>query len=227
MNECKLLDRLFVTLCPDNTKPGWSYEIVEIEADPDDLVYSGKYHIYENEICHQTWNGIRCMRILLHEMILEASQKKLSSSIQDASQEEWLLDQVASSKQTLFEMQENILSSVPQSLGYTPTNGKAASSGKVDGSYNEHEKHTFPWLNFGNTIYDLSAPTKSSALPWVRVWGGYTILWPLYAAGSMETASEASRQWSIKALRRYAQQTGARQGTLFANALEDGRDLRR
>ncbi|GAB7339503.1 hypothetical protein MBLNU457_6122t1 [Dothideomycetes sp. NU457] len=208
--ECNRLDALFASLYPDRFQPGHSYDIVEVN-DSNESVYSGKHHIYENEMAHLNWNGIRSMRILINEMILEYLPKDSATTPQN---------QAAQIKQLLQELQDGILSSVPQSLGRTGPTKQGLKDSQADKMNDNQLRMTFPWLNFDNNNFNLTMPRESSPLPWVRLWGGYTIMWPLYTAGSMLGASEASTKYAITALRLYEKQTGAQQAAYFANALE-------
>jgi len=210
--ECNTLDSLFALLIPDRFQPGWSFKAVDVDADDtNDMFYSGQYHIYENEIAHQTWNGIRCMRILINEMIVDLLMEHpdLSSRAE-----------AARSMETLKHMQVDILSSVPQSLGIVRPAMHGEKEFKSADINDIQSRTTFPWVNFDNNDFNLGEMTISSSLPWIRAWGGYTIIWPLYTAGSMRDASDSSREWTIKALRLYEKQTGAQQAAFFANILE-------
>jgi len=208
--ECRTLDALFASLYPDRFQPGHSFEVVEADAS-DEAFYSGKYHIYENEMAHLNWNGIRCMRILINEMILEYLPKHSATPPKE---------EAAQIIQILQELQDGILSSVPQSLGRTGPTTQGLQNSQFDKTNDSQLRMTFPWLNFDNNEFNLTAPRVSSPLPWIRLWGGYTIMWPLYTAGSMLRASEASSKYAIKALRLYERQTGAQQAAYFAIALE-------
>jgi len=211
--ECKTLDSLFSSLVPDRFQPGWSFDVVDVENyDSSDMFYSNKYHIYENEIAHQTWNGIRCMRILINEMIIDLYPKHPDLTSQE---------QAVESMNILKDMQVDILSSVPQSFGLaTPASQRRTVSNNARIG-DPQTRTTFPWVNFDNNDFNLGDTAISSSLPWIRAWGGYTIIWPLYTAGSMKGASEFSRKWTIKALRIYERQTGAQQAAFFANLLEN------
>lgn len=57
-------------------------------------------------------------------------------------------------------------------------------------------------------------------IPIVRISGGHSIVWALYVAGSMPTASRASQNFVFKCLNRIGQEFGINQAKVLANILK-------
>ena len=51
-----------------NVPPGWEFQTVQLDPGSEcEFVYNGRYHVYFDYWIAQMWNGIRTVRIILHE----------------------------------------------------------------------------------------------------------------------------------------------------------------
>ncbi|KAF2479730.1 hypothetical protein BDY17DRAFT_304509 [Neohortaea acidophila] len=100
-----------------NQPPDWSYvAYVDKDFDPD-IVYNGRYHVHWDTWALALWNMIRLFRIMIHQHIRGALLKGLAMNppIFTAAED---YAQLERSMNMIYQMQSDILSSVPQALGY-------------------------------------------------------------------------------------------------------------
>ena len=195
--------------------PKWQYETLYTDADRE-LVFAGYYHMYYDFLGAQIWNGMRTIRILLNQMILKvlraghAHLPPLSSSPDCAK-----LSQ--RSTEILYQMQSDIIASVPQHIGYSPK-----SHGMPLSFCNGLSTQEGTWSHFDNGRHDVTPlnQTTSASLPLIRLFGGYLLPWPLYMVGIMGVSSQPVQKWAIKTLRMVGQTMGVEQAMILAEKLE-------
>lgn len=111
------LDGAFLSIF-DTAPLAWRYQTVPADKDPD-IVWGGYYHVYYDYWVAQIWNAARTCRILLNEVIRE----QLLAGF--AARPPYFLEpihiaQYQVSTDTLFQLRDDILASIPQHLGYSP-----------------------------------------------------------------------------------------------------------
>jgi hypothetical protein len=187
-----MLREAFENPCDD-----WEYETVFTEAEPE-LIYKGNYHIYHDNWVSQIWNGMRCFRALIHERIhdtIQSAHLEHPPRLTDASH----TAQLQLSIDITCKMQAGILASVPQHLGYVS---------RVD-RYPESQPSMGPWK-----------PDRGpSGMP-MRMSGPYFILWPLWYAGIMDIATDATRRYVTYNLKLIGEELGIQQASFLADLIE-------
>jgi len=207
--------------------PGWEYETVFTDADPD-VVFNGRYHIYYDHWVAQLWNAMRTIRILLNEQIREILLQGLSFKPPLFIGPEYTA-QLQISTDIQYELAADILSSVPQHLGYvskrTPKNPMADFAAYAN---SEHSRSRFLWTDFDNS---LPAPPwmrgdPKATTPMVRASGGYFLLWPLFLVGSIDITTDTVRQWVSKNLEFVGRSMGIQQALVLAAVVERHEDIK-
>ena len=220
------LDGNFVSIFSD-VPPAWGYKTVYTDADPE-IVFSGFYHVYRDFMTAQLWNGMRSFRILLNEMIRDVLLAGFSSRPPRFFGQEYVT-QFQISTEALYQLQSDILASVPQHLGYTSKGHKVSSlSGARVSADNDRSPHRLLWSDFGHhRHWDSQGPASvSSYLPVIRQSGGYLLPWPLYLAGATDIATEPVQRWVIESLRSLGRSVGIQQAMVLANMLEMKMNIR-
>jgi hypothetical protein len=190
---------------------GWDYKTVYTDQDPE-IVYDGHYHIYYDHWIAQIWNAIRQLRILLNEIIHALITDDQASAHPSLRRDDPVAAfHLQNSFRTMHLMQAEILASVPQHVGYTVHPDAHSSSSST--SYSQ------PWMHFRK---DSGADCE---FPVMRFSGGYFLLWPLYLAGNMATATDGVRAYAVRNLRRIALVTGIKQAGLLADIVEMKRHI--
>jgi hypothetical protein len=108
LSRCLAVD-LILSDAFASPSPSWSYTTIITDADPD-IVYDGRYHIYNDHWVSQVWNNMRSVRCLLHDEIRRTLQPLPASPTRTA--------QLLESTTIMRAMHADILASVPQHLGY-------------------------------------------------------------------------------------------------------------
>jgi hypothetical protein len=173
-----------------NVPPGWEYETVVLDEDSSyyEFIYNGRYHVYYDYWIAQMWNGIRTVRIILHEIIRQVLLKGISAQPPLFTKREHTT-QLQISTDTLYEMQADILASVPQHLGVTPRPRPTAESPRCL----DRTLAVFPWTNFSDYNYEM--------FPVVRASGPYFLMWPLWFTGALSISTKEVRQFVAKNLK--------------------------
>ena len=181
-------------------EPLWKYEVVYTDFDSD-VVFAGHYHVYQDFMAAQVWNGMRTIRIMLHRIIQGALQKDAIDTLPQLSHNE-RMQQSEISMRVLYQMQSDILASVPQHVGYCPVSAKPG-----------------PWSQFGSLRHDLAAPDHTTySLPMIRLSGGYALLWPLHLVGVLNI-SAGVRERVISNLQMLGRTMGVQQALILAERL--------
>jgi len=167
--------------------PGWEYETVYLGEDSK-YVYKGCYHIYYDVWMAQIWNALRTIRILLNETIRDVLLEGFALKPPVFSGSEHTA-QFQISTDTLYELQADILYSVPQHMGIFPERGESGSLiQQVGGVYG-------------------------------RMSGGWFLLWPLWLAGVMDISTEEVRDYALLNLGNIGDVMGIKQAYVLAELL--------
>jgi hypothetical protein len=189
---------------------GWEYQTVYTDIESD-AIYNGCYHIYYDYWIAQMWNGVRAIRILLHETIRDVLLAGLAANPPIFNSSEHSL-QLHASSQILYKLQADILASVPQHLGFVsqsdPNNMNSASN----------DAASMPWAHFSEH--------NDEQFPIIRASGPYFLLWPLWLTGAMGTASKQIQDFVVKTLKVIAQSMGIQQAHVLATIIETKSKLR-
>ena len=205
------IDIAALAICA-NAPSLYKYETIYTSAEPG-LIFAGRYHLYQNYMSASVWNGMRAIRMMLQEIVRD-TLAKLYSSRPSSPADEHFTAQYQASTDTLYQLQSDIIASVPQHLGYAPTSPK---SGKASG-------HNFPWSNFNSRAVTPVQSIKSTSVgpPMIRAFGGYTLPWAIYLAGSVDIATEPIQKWAIETLQRIGRSMGIQQAIVLADKLSTG-----
>jgi hypothetical protein len=108
------LDSILLNLA-EEAPTDWAYDEIFTDADSD-IIYKGKYHVYCNPWMGYMWNSLRTQRIMIHQNIREALDAGVNS-FPPVFTNDYYNTQHKLASQTLLNVQEDILSSVPQHIG--------------------------------------------------------------------------------------------------------------
>ncbi|MCJ1390213.1 hypothetical protein MMC18_003071 [Xylographa bjoerkii] len=136
------------------------------------------------------------------------------------------LAQLHQSTKISYQLQSDILASIPQHLGYVSKPDTQPSQDTSNGL--DDTSLSLPkilWSNFSNKHpypYPATSSPSSSPhhLPLLRMTDGYALLWPLYLAGIMDIATEPAQRWVVETLRSIARSTGTQQAFVLADMVE-------
>lgn len=186
----------------------WTFSTIYTDNDPE-LIYNGRFHVYQHALSAQVWNGMRAMRIMLNEMIrnvlLTGFSLKPPLFVLKVHTE-----QLQTSTDVLYQISSDIISSVPQYLGYN-FKGNLVSP---DSSFMSPE----PVL-LRNPGRDMLADLKTSSVPLFRT-AGYQLPWALFLVGVTDVVTEPILRWVIKMLKQITRVLGIQQATVLAERLE-------
>ncbi len=201
--------------------PAWRFNTVSLTEADSNLVYDKKYHIYNDLLTANLWNAVRVHRGLLHEQLRKTLLAGLASRPPDFMQPEHT-KQLQTSMDICYEMQADILASVPFHLGYigptvmsratSPGNESDCSSSppgsEADVSNSQQQKLTQPLAPYsGGAQY---APAS----------GGLNVMWPLFYAATMDITTPEIQAYGVKSLRTIGEHMGIRQALVLARVLE-------
>jgi Fungal specific transcription factor domain len=174
-----------------NVQPGWEYRTVLTEA-KSEHIFNGRYHVYKDYWMSQIWNTLRTGRILLNEMIRNTLLDGFSASPPVFNSAEHSA-QFQISTDTIYEMQADILCTVPQHVGYFPE---------------------------GQTHFQTLAEVDQSQLPAIKMSGGSFLIWPLWLAGILDITTEEVRKFVTRNLVSIGTTMGIKQAHLLAGIVE-------
>lgn len=204
------IDRAALSICAN--APGvYEYETIYTDVESG-IIFAGCYHMYQDFMSATIWTGMRTIRMLLQETIRD-NLLELRSSRPSLSVDEQYKAQYQASTNTLYQLQYDIIASVPQHLGFTPT--KSVCGGVSD--------HIFPWSHFNERIltpvHTLKSKSKSPGLPIVRSSAGENLPWAIYLAGAVDIATEPVQKWAIGTLQKIGLSMGIKLAFLLADDL--------
>jgi hypothetical protein len=192
MNRCFEIDGKYMEIF-NNVPDGWKYQTILNDEDMD-YVYKRRYHIYYDYWIAQLWNGMRTVRIMLHEKIRLLLLEGFAMKPPLFTTPEYSL-QYQASTDTLHQMQADILASVPQHLGLTPRAPPSIAPWAATRIPQGDDMGTtvMPWTGFNDS--------NSEQFPVVRASGPYFLLWPLWFAGIISITTPDVRDFVTRNLR--------------------------
>lgn len=196
--------------------PGWKYETVYTDDDPD-IVFNGRYHVYYDFWIAQLWNAMRTVRILINEKIQNTLLDGFSSKPPLFVGPEYVI-QLQLSTDLLYQLQTDIFASVPQHIGYVSkrrSSSPSASTSTMSASSNQSDTKSRC-----SDFRDFPFDEKPNKVPSVRSSGGYFLLWPLFVAGSMDITTDSMRLWVVQNLRSVGHSMGIQQALVLAEVLQ-------
>jgi len=210
MEKALALDNIFETIFTTNLPPDWKYETLYTDVDLD-FVWNGRYHIYYDYWVSQIWNAMRTIRAMLNEMVRDALLKGFTSKPPLFTGPEHTA-QFQKSTDLLFELQADILSTLPQHLGFVSSSHfPKANDPTMAVNFSELR---FPWTDFrGGSI-------AGDGFPLVRMSGPYFLIWPLWFAGIIDIATKEVQDFVIKNLKRIGETMGIQQAVVLAKVIE-------
>ncbi|CAD6574885.1 MAG: hypothetical protein ASARMPRED_006961 [Alectoria sarmentosa] len=205
------IDRIALSICA-NAPSVYEYETIYTHAEPG-IIFAGCYHVYQDYLSATIWNGMRTIRMMLQVTIRDAVLK-LHSSRPSFSIDEQYTARYQASTNILYQLQFDIIASVPQYLGYTSAK---STSGGVSG-------HNFPWSHFNDRIaplvHTLSSKSEPGGPPMIRSFGGYSLPWAILLVGAVDIATEPVRKWAIGTLQTLGRSMGMQQAIVLADILK-------
>lgn len=192
------LDGTILSVFASELPAGWEYQTIYTAVNAD-WIYNGCYHIYYDHWISQMWNSIRTLRAMLNEMIRGILLKGFSCKPPVFTEPEHAA-QYQISTNVLYELQADILATVPQHLGYVSPKTNSELFSSTDGS--------------------LVRSSNSEQFPTVRLSSPYFLVWPLWFAGMMDVATEEVKTFVVRNLRALANTTGIQQALVLANLVE-------
>ena len=220
LSQSLRLDKKLVQIF-SNATHDWTFSTIYTDDEPE-LVYNGRFHIYQHALSAQMWNGMRAMRLLLNEMIRNVLLKGFSSK-PPLFVHKVFTEQLQNSTDVLYEISSDVISSVPQYLGYT-TKGNMVSPYDCFGLREPVLPRDPRQMSSGfmDVKQDLPADLKTSTVPLLRT-AGYQLPWALFLVGVTDIVTEPVLRWVIKILKEVTRILGIQQATVLAEKLEQTR----
>jgi hypothetical protein len=221
IREALRMDGLYSSISLDGSE--WAFDTVHSDLDLDsDSIIVGHYHVYPNFISAQFWNSVRTMRLHLNEIIRKTllhgfnSQPPIFFEIEHTAQFQVSTD-------TLIWLQQEILASIPQYLGFDGISN-AISKKKLPSTQSSFAPK-FPWSYFQSTIYDPTPTTSSlsNGPPLIRSFGGYVLPLVLYVAGNSSITTPTTKDKILRTLRLIGHSMGIQQAFILADEMESKR----
>lgn len=189
----------------------WQFETVHLDVPCKD-VYGSFYHVYVDPWFAQMWNNLRLCRMHLCKIIRNHIHKGCSCSPPLFSPGE-AEAQVGMAEQVIRATIGEVCASVPQLTGmttfpkYPSPNGRKSPAGlRPKSAAPDHSRRQ---IHPPGTLLDPARPTSM-----------HHLIWPLYAAGSSDLASDGMRQYAIDMLHFIALRIGTQQAVVLADGLK-------
>ncbi|KAE8446164.1 hypothetical protein EG329_012537 [Mollisiaceae sp. DMI_Dod_QoI] len=155
----------------------------------------------------QVWKGMRSTRVLLHNFIRKALLKGFAAEPPTFSSAEHTA-QFQASTDLMYEMQNEILASIPQHFLVKPETA--------------NEPFKIPWSHFNSEIYNPSQTSSpvSEKIPLIRSIGGYFLPWLLYRTGNIGVTTRETMESILRMLRLTGSEMGIQMAFVLAEDLE-------
>jgi hypothetical protein len=217
----------------DDTDEDWSYEVIQTHGKIPG-VYGDFYHVYAHISGAQTWNWVRYNRIYLLDIIRNCLLAGFATTPPIFAGNRYLR-LLETSTQSLYQMQADILASIPQYLHDTPNTPLPYSIGFAKDQIahidpkpslrtsSSPSQPKYFWSNFREKEPHYPGPphgTPKDRLPIVRVAGGYSPIWAIYVAAATPIATPESQAFVLKTLDRITHEFGVNQAKVLAGALK-------
>ena len=214
----------------------WTFQTIQ-STDDNELVPLGYYHVYSYFYIAEMHNGIRSQRLLLNQMIRSILLVSFATRPPIFTDQSYTT-MLQRATDNLLTLQQDVIASVPQYLGYHSTQTTTLDKGKAPATPTQTPSSTPPkplflWSHFPQRRYILpttaplgaSGPPGSSrltSLPVIRAGGGATLPWVLFTLGTTDVCTPKVRAWCVERLRAIGVEMGVQQALLFAGKLEGG-----
>jgi hypothetical protein len=189
MEETAVLQRGFQEVL-GNFRTQEPYTTIADYSGHPDLVYNSRYDLYRTTWAIRLWNNARVLQIIVCEIEFYLLSKALSAGF-PPSREKQLAATLEETCQILKMLGEDILATVPQSLGAV---------------LSPIEPHT-------SLSSDPSANTSAS--------GGHLLLWCLYTVGKSPVTRGHTRKWVMKRLGDIGQKAGLPMALQFVKDIDE------
>ncbi|KAK7403618.1 hypothetical protein QQX98_010630 [Neonectria punicea] len=221
--------------------PSWNYRRIQLtRSDP--RVLGQWCHVYPGLLQATMWNGVRAVRMLVLETILEQLYRR-SEPLDLASLPDHHRVRLAKIIKLLGLLGEAIVASIPQHFGVvsfrqgcsTGGTGVAVSSPTKEQRYRDTPMPAGPKLR---SDHDGLKPQGESSRPTLLnptnsvgqegnaerfmtlASASHTIIWPLYILGMSSTCSTETKQYAIDRLHAIHRETGLEQARIVAKLLQ-------
>ncbi|KAI4688233.1 uncharacterized protein J4E84_005164 [Alternaria hordeiaustralica] len=219
----------------------WDYDVVHCEKS--ERIFENFYHVYPTATAAQTWNWVRYNRIYFHDIIRNCILAGFATSPPTLAGSRYH-EQLAKSARMLYQLQSDIIASMPQFMHDVPDSAPSRATTPPDDVYDEPRTsgRGAPWTasaapaspyrialksldgNFRGNTYGLVKALLGNGsvkdrLPIVRVAGGYSTVWALYVAAAMPMASPESQDFVQKYMSRIEHEFGIKQARVLGQAL--------
>ena len=156
---------------------------------------------------------IRITRIHIHA-IVRLCITKLQDPRDESLDAIWRQSQLEESTRTVFEMQQDIMASVPQHLGKISSDGKPV-------FHTQRPLFNFQWQAFKARSYNPQALLfpECDGTPVMRAFGGSALGWALFAAAKVRGTDAAVYNKIRRLLRMVGMPQGNHQANIFAELL--------
>ncbi|KAM5382617.1 hypothetical protein ACJZ2D_002407 [Fusarium nematophilum] len=240
VNTLSSIDDEFSSILPE-LPALWRYHRVQL-TQPDPRVLGRCCHVYSGLVQSTTWNGVRAIRMLLLETIVEqlylASETAGSHILRDHH-----LQLLAKATKLLGMLGEAIAASVPQHFGVVsirdvrhPESGEAAvsvpakkqayrvlSPSQAPDSHAKSRSETSSSTGSPTLVDPVQSVTRNDSAErfMTLASASHTIVWPLYILGMSSSCSPETRQYAIDRLHAIHRETGLEQARVVAGLLQE------
>ncbi|KAK3686352.1 hypothetical protein LTR37_019895 [Vermiconidia calcicola] len=232
-----------ITSILDDPPAQWQFHYFPADDQPGsaDVFYHGFAHNYSDTTVATMWNAARVMRILLNESIRDNLLKGFAVKPPVFTLPEHTA-QFQLSTDICYQLQAEILASVPHHLGYVR---RIAPSWTTPGT-TDNWRNMEQWSNDPSATEpcgegpasescspdsDVTVSTSGTAVssPFfyatgssnpARATGGLNLLWPLFLAGMMEVSTDEVRQYCVRIFKHIGDDMGIRQALVLAKVVE-------
>jgi hypothetical protein len=219
----------------DDTGPEWEFQVVDTDAGTPG-VFGTSYHIYPHLASAQVWNWVRYNRIYIQDIVRNCLIAGFGT-IPPAFTGTRYVQLLQESQEILYQMQYDILASIPQHLHDTPKNFKqympdsaSSKSSSLDDSLRVMELSSSPapgsskffWSNFqdeDNRLANMNLGVFEDKIPVVRIAGGYSSVWSLFIVGTTPISTPESQAYVIRSLERVSNEFGINQAKVLSDAV--------
>ena len=217
----------------------WQYLTVSVPSAHPDEIFNGRCHIYKDPWSVNIWNGLRISRILLHFRIRATLLEGFAARPPAFTTSEYTV-QFQRSTDACYELQAEILASIPQLLGFAPPSQPSRNGLREETLYTQWDRRA-EVAKAGRLMAGIDDPSDILTPPYtpqlrhsqaltskpisVPHSNGYALLWPLWLAGDMDLATPEVQQYCARTLRRIARDLGISQAKMLARAIESRMDI--
>lgn len=191
VEESAVLQRDFQAVL-NNFRTQEPYTTIEDYGGDPDLVYNSRYDLYRSAWAIRLWNNSRILQVIVCEIEFHLLSKALTAGLPPARQKQ-IATTLEATCQTLKNLGDDILATVPQSLGAVLS------------------------LTEPPTSADLSSGLSANA----SASGGHLLMWCLYTVGKSPVTRGPTRKWIMKRLRDIGQKSGLPIALQFVNDIDE------